>query len=241
MMDPCDSRLHRFPRRRVTIAIFLAAVGSWLQHLSAAEIFVLVNDIGMTARFDFYADIASWKDGTPLVPPTWVQPRRHAHVNLPAEGEVAFRYTKVDNTASDTFLWNPGVALADSPETPPRVTFKGIVQKSVTETRVKTVTLAKSVPEQRARTVKITETVSEQRTRTVRRRDPHTGRFVWQEEVCTVKVPRTREVEETYTVMVPVTEQKTVEYRVEVPVAAALFDVGGNEVDPNRWTVRGLV
>lgn len=216
-------------RQGAAVLCLTVAAGLWVHRSSGAENFVLENDIGTTARFDFYEDTDSWEQKHPLVPPTWVQPRRHAHVNLPVDGEVVFRYTKVDNTASDTFRWNPGIALASSRETPPRVTFKGIVQRSVPQERTKTITVTRSVPEERTRTVTVPTLVSEQRTRVVRRRDPRTGRLVWEEEIYTVQVPTTKAVEETYTVMVPVMEKKTVTYTVAVPEAAARFDAGGKE------------
>lgn len=227
MLPLYDSR-HRVAAVRSTVFLLLiGGAGACVRPTGAAESFVLENDIGSTARFEFYEDDDVWQQKPPLVPPKWVQPRRHAVVDLPIAGPVVFRYTKVDNTASDSFLWDPGPALENSPLTPPRVTFKGIVHRSVRERRTKELTVTKCAPEERTRTVQVKKFKSEERTRLVPRRDPKTGRITMQEETYTVQVPYMEEVEQAYTVMVPVMETKTVEYMVEVPVAIARFSAGG--------------
>jgi hypothetical protein len=227
-------RAFPFSGRGVLLLLTFAGFGTWNRPTGAAESFVLENDIGITARFDFYAKDDATQQEPPLVPPKWVQPRRHALVNLPVDGEVVFRYTKVDNTASDSFLWDPGPALATSPLTPPRVTFKGIVHRSIREQRTKEVTVKKSVPEERTRTVRVKKLKSEQRTRLVKKRDPKTGNMTWQEESYTVQIPYTEEVEQTYTVCVPVTETKTIEYTVVTPVAVARFSAGGVDFNASQ-------
>jgi len=227
-------RIARSTAAGIALAQFVSALafcGAAAVHVPVAiatEPFVLENDVGETARFDFFDSDAAWFAKAPIVPSRWVQADLSANVQLPDRDTVAFRYTTLSNRQSDTILWRPHAALASSKETPPRVSFKGISQRMVSESRTRTYTVTKNVPETRTRTVRAEKYRFEQKTRRIREHDPVSGQLVWRDQTYTVRVPYTEEVQQTYTVQVPVAEERTSEYTVMVPQTEAVFKVGEN-------------
>lgn len=230
-MTAVPSSTGRNPSRLRCAAAWLTCCGCSVPMAAVAlEPFMLRNDVGETARFDFLGTGLDWRGRGPLVPPKWVQPGRQAEVSLPDRDTVAFRYTTLNNRASSTILWQPQQALASINPKPVTVTFKGISERMVTEERTRTMSVTKQVPETRTKKVTVTKYRDEQRVRKVAVRDPATGRVTYRDERYTVRVPYTEEVEQTFTVNVPIMEQKTQTYTVQVPMSEAVFDIGGTAV-----------
>ena len=210
---------------RLFATLTIAALASSV----AATEFLLKNDVGNTARFDFLQDTSWWR-GEDLVASAWVQKDLFENVRLPELPKVSFRYTTLDNTKSLVVVLPPS-DLHPSPDgAPARVTFKDIVKKYHTEEKTRTYTVTKMVPETKTRTVNVTKYRSEERVRRVQVTDPATGRLVWRDQRYTVQVPYTEQREQTYTVTVPVAEEKTSTYTVQVPVTEALLNIDGRDV-----------